>query len=121
MAETREVLNTHQQLTLAGGGVAITLAYNGVRDQSVYGWAIYRVDAKGKQIVTNPDAAWYEYGEKVFRGKGASFHERQRDALEAAKKWVAEQGWYDGEWKRNRMRDYVPAGVDKRFPIRRSN
>jgi predicted metalloprotease with PDZ domain len=46
--------------------------------------------------------------------------ERKRAALDAAKKWVAEQGWYDGKWARNRMHDYVPVHVNKQFPLRKN-
>lgn len=118
--EVKMAINTHQQLTLAGGGVAITLHYSGARREYVYGWAVYRVNGKGQQIITDPNVHWADYGKKVFRGEGINFHERQRNALEQAKKWVAEQGWYTGEWKRNRMRDYVPSEINKRFPLRQN-
>lgn len=114
-----EVINTHEQLVRSGGGVAITLHYSGARREYVYGWSVYRVNADGKQVVTDPNAHWSDYGKKVFRGEGSSFHGRQRNALESAKRWVAEQGWYEGEWKRNRMRDYVPKEADQRFPIKK--
>lgn len=118
-----EVVNTHDQLKRAGGGVAIMPSYLGARERFFYGWAVYRINERGKQIVTDPEAHWANYGQKVFRAmgqKGDTRAERSRNALAAAKKWVAEQGWYDGEWMRNRTRDYVPKEINKRFPIRRS-
>lgn len=117
----REIVNTHDQLVAAGGGVAIMPAYTGTRTQYFYGWAIYRVNEHGKQVVTDPKAHWSDYGKKVFSTlgqKGNTPAERSRNALAAAKAWVAEQGWYDGEWTRNRRRSYVPKEINKRFPIR---
>lgn len=117
----REIINTHDQLRAAGGGVAILPSYTGTRTQYFYGWAVYRLNAEGKQITTDPKAHWSDYGKKVFStlgAKGVSSAERSRNALAAAKQWIAEQGWYDGEWTRNRVRDYVPRDINKRFPIR---
>lgn len=113
----REIINTHDQLRAAGGGVAIVPASLPGRSPYQYGWAVYRVNAEGKGLVTDKDAAWYEYGKKVFsdlRSEGG-----RMGALAAAKAWVAEQGWYDGPWTRNRMRDYVPTEMNKQFPLRR--
>jgi len=115
----RDIVNTHDQLRAAGGGVAIVPTYTGTRTQYPYGWGIYRMGADGKQIVTDSKAHWADYGKKIFshnRHKGTPA-ECKRLSLEEAKRWVAEQGWYDGEWKRNRMRDYVPAEINKRFPL----
>lgn len=118
----REIINTYDQLRAAGGGVAILSSYTGTRTQYFYGWAVWRVGANGKQIVTDPKAHWSDYGKKVFSATGAAGAtpaERSRNALTQAKQWVAEQGWYDGEWTRNRMRDYVPREINKRFPLRK--
>jgi hypothetical protein len=116
-----EAVNTHDQLRSAGGGVAIMPSYVGTRTQSFCGWAIYRVNGNGQQVVTDAKAHWQDYGKKVFSTlmvKGTPA-ERSRTTLEMAKKWVAEQGWYDGEWARNRMRDYVPKEINKKFPLRK--
>jgi hypothetical protein len=114
-----EAVNTHDQLRKAGGGVAIVPTYTGTRTQWPYGWGIYRIDANGQHIVTDPKAHWSNYGKKVFSHSNhqGTPAERKRASLEQAKRWVAEQGWYDGEWKCNRMRDYVPAEINKRFPL----
>lgn len=117
----RGIINTHDQLRAAGGGVAITVAYGSGRDHYVSGWHVYRLGADGKQIPTDPGAPFYQHGCKWFGlllRKG-SFHERKRHAAAEAQAWVKEQGWYAGEWKRNAMGDFVPADTQKRFPIRR--
>lgn len=117
-----EAINTHDQLRKAGGGIAITVATGGIRQTYVNGWYVYRLGPDLRPIPTNPDAPWYDHGKKWFgnsSAEGKTFHERQRNALETAKRWVAEQGWYDGEWVGNRDRCYVPKDINKRFPIRR--
>lgn len=119
----REIINTYDQLRAAGGGVAIVPSYSGTRTKYFYGWGVMRVNGAGKQVITDTDAHWSDYGKKVFSAsfgtEGDTHAERSRNALIAAKKWIAEQGWYDGEWQRNRARDYVPKDINKRFPIRR--
>lgn len=118
----REIINTYDQLRAAGGGVAIIPNYTGTRTQYFHGWAIYRVNGQGKQVITDPDAHWSDYGKRVFSTlgqNGATPAERSRQALTAAKQWVAEQGLYNGEWQRNRARDYVPKEINQQFPIRR--
>lgn len=111
-----EVINTYDQLVRAGGGVAILPSYTGTRTQYFYGWAIWRIGPNGKTIVTDPKAHWQEKGKKVF-----SAGLDKMAALETAKTWIKEQGWYDGKWARNRMRDYVPKDVNKRFPLRKDS
>lgn len=108
------VINTWDQLVASGGGVAITKKYSSGRDPSFSGWGILRVDAKGKQIATVPKAPYYDLGQKVF----STFGTTRMEALAQAKAWVAKKFGYDGKWTRNRMGDYVPTDVHKRFPIR---
>lgn len=110
----REIINTFDQLRAAGGGVAISTAYLPGQSVHPYGWSVWRVNAKGKQVVTDPDAPWYAYGSRVF-----SFSGDKKAALEAAKAWAAEQFGEQGPWKRNRMHDYVPERIFKQFPIER--
>lgn len=113
------IINTHDQLKANGGGVAIVPTYTGVRTIHPYGWGIYRVGKDGKAIPTDPNAHWTEYGKKVFphnRHNGTPA-EQKRASLEAAKAWITEQGWHDGEWTRNQARDYVPKEVNDNFPI----
>ena len=122
MEPERSIINTHDQLRALGGGVAIVVSYGGGRDTHVDGWCVYRVDARGQRLVTDKDAAWYRNSLKWFpldSGLGLSFAERRTRAAEAAKAWVAKQGWYGGEWKRNAVGDYVPIEAQRRFPIKR--
>lgn len=114
-----EIINTHEQLFRAGGGVAICIFRGGARTDYVSGYTVYRVGADGREVKTDPGAPWYQYGRKWFAPGDGKFHERQRAAFEAAKKWVAGQGWYSGEWARNRSKAYVPVEINKRFPIRK--
>lgn len=117
----KEIINTHDQLVAAGGGVAIMPSYTGTRTQYPYGWAVYRLNASGQRVITDPEAHWSDYGKRVFSHSKHSGTpaEQKRASLETAKQWIAEQGWYEGEWVRNRMRDYVPKDINKQFPIRK--
>ena len=105
------ILNTHDQLTAAGGGVAIIPNYGGSRSTYQNGWAIYRVNAAGQQLITDRSAHWSDFGKKVFCGGD------KKELLEIAKQWVFTQGWYGGNWTRNRVRDYVPEEINKKFPL----
>jgi hypothetical protein len=118
----REVINTYHQLHAAGGGVALTAHYTGIRTMSFNGYGVYRVNTQGKQLVTDKDAHWQHYGMKIFSlssAAGDTKKERKANALEAAKRWVAEQGWYTGKWERNRVQDYVSKEINERFPLRK--
>ena len=116
----RSIINTHDQLVAAGGGVAITPSRTVGREPRVSGWAIYRVNAAGKQVVTDKDAAWYDQGCKVFLFFSAPARETARVwALEQAQQWVAKQYGETGPWKRNVMRAYVPERIAKAFPLPR--
>ena len=112
-------INTHEQLMAAGGGIAIMPVYHGVsraERTTSNGWSVYRI-VNGQQISTDPSAPWYCHGRKTF-----VFHSGKHskaDALAMAQRWVAEQGWYDGQWTRNRMGDYVPSDTNRRFPLPR--
>jgi hypothetical protein len=116
--------NTHDQLVLAGGGIAITPMHTPGRSSGFYGWGEYRVGVGGKQISTDPDGPWYTHGKKVF-GKmaapGETPQERTAAALQAAKDWVAEKYGEPGPWKRNRHRAYVPARINDAHPMRKGD
>lgn len=110
---SRGIINTHDQLVAAGGGVAITRATSGGRDSFFAGWHVYRI-VNGRAVKTDPDSAWYDGGMKSFV---AIERDRGKAALARAIAWVAAQGWYKGDWKRNRQQDYVPAPIQRDFPI----
>lgn len=119
MTRVREITNTHDQLIAAGGGVAIIKSYDPYTNR-IDGWRLYRLDANGKELHTGPYTLGYHHGRKWFLAdRRRPFHTRQQYAFECAARWVATQGWYGGAWKRNRMGDYVPADVQRRFPLRR--
>jgi hypothetical protein len=116
----RGIINTYDQMIASGCGVAIVVSWGGIRDRYVDGWLVLRRDKQGREVPTDPKAPWYHHGHKWFgmRSNG-SFAERRHEAFLRAAAWVAEQGWYSGEWKRNALGDFVPADVQKRFPIKR--
>ncbi len=91
------------------GDVFIQPAHLPGRTQSVTGWAVVRVGYK-----TNPNAAWYEYGNKVFSAFSGG---GRKAALEAAQKWAEERYGVRGPWKRNGHGDYLPDGFYR--PLRR--
>jgi hypothetical protein len=93
----------------------ISASYNVGRDTYFDGWIVLRVNADGKELATDKDAAWYHYKRKWFGSAGDN--DRGKAALAKAQAWVAGQGWCSGPWTRNRMHDYVPAAINKAFPI----
>lgn len=110
-----EVVNTHEQLKLTGGGVAITRATSPGRQTCFCGWHIYRINAEGQKIVTDRDAAWYDHHQKTFHANWAD----RLVVLEVAKAWVAEKYGITGTWVRNTSGDYVLQDINKRFPLRK--
>ena len=110
----RDIINTHDQLTRAGGGVAIMYRARG--KLIVPGWIILRVDALGQSVVTDERAHWTEYGRKVFLVVDRN---SIREKLAEAQTWVAENCGERGPWKRNRAGNYVPKRIDDAFPIRK--
>jgi len=127
----REAVNTHDQLKLAGGGVAILRSTGGIRESYEDGWVVLRVNEHGQSVVTDPNAHFTKYGRKHFSnsylggfsnsytGERLSHAASMARAFEEARQWVAAQGWYDGPWVGNRMRDKVPADINRRFPLRK--
>lgn len=117
MAAVKEVCNTWEQLVNAGGGVAITKAYNVGRGEYRTGWNVLRINSEGQERITDPEAAWYHHGQKHF----SSFDCSLAEALDKAKRWVNENIVPVETWARNRHGDYVPAEVNKQFPIRKES
>lgn len=107
-------INTHDQLAAAGGGIAICPAYSGARRDYRNGWCVYHVNAVGQQVVTDKNAHFTDYGRKRFGEFGTS----RAEALEEAKRWVAETYGERGPWVRNRLGDYLPERIHKAHPLR---
>jgi hypothetical protein len=111
----KEVINTHDQLVAAGGGIAITTCYTPGRRRRKCGYAIYRLNEKGQKMITDPDAAWYDNKMKTFNWAG----NEKANVLAEAQAWVASVFSYTGQWVRNRHGDYVLKEINKRFPLRK--
>lgn len=117
-ATPRRLINTHDQLKAAHAAgrdqrscVAIGYAVNGGRSVLPAWWKVW-----SPFFETNPDSAWYEYGGKTFTmGTGETHKERKAAALKTAQEWAVQFGVI--EWAKNRAGNYVPAEVQKRFPL----
>jgi len=107
---TRAIVNTYDQL-VAGLPCVGILERKGPLSKRATQWAVY--DPTRKTDPT-PGGPWYDNGCKTF-----SFFllGGRRAALVAAKAWAAEK-YGVTRWKRNALRDYVPADVFARFPLR---
>ena len=107
------VINTWDQLVAAGGGVAVS--YRAAHDRACVParWVVFRVDANGHGVKTDPGAHWTDNGCKTF-----SCHSREtkKMAEAAALAWATEHYGVTA-WDKNRMRDWVPADIEARFPI----
>jgi hypothetical protein len=110
---TERVINTHDQLVRSGGGIAIVPAMMPGRRPHQNGWGVYRVNADGKQLITDKKAAWYDHCRKTFSEFGCS----REDALKEAQEWVKATYGEEGPWVRNRQKDWVPERVNSAFPI----
>lgn len=111
---TRPLVNTHDQLVAAGGGIAILYRARGSRPSSVPGWLVLRVDARGVEVATDSRAHFSSYGKKLFIA-GAS--DTRQAALQKALDWVQQTYGEAGPWVMNAVRDYVPERIQKQFPI----
>jgi hypothetical protein len=120
----REIINTYEQLVAAVGSgfdkrKAVSISYpapdrSNSRDVSVSKWSVFSPFFK-----TDPEAAWYDYGCKIFslRFGGDTHHERKQAALKAAMERAVQYGVT--EWAKNRRGDYVAKDINDNFPIRK--
>lgn len=110
------IVNTYSQLVCSGGGIAIL--WRGKFSVIGSQWSIYRINAKGCEIPTDPNTEWFNNGRKTFH----VFTKTKKEHLEDAIKWVVENfpEYRDTPWVRNRLGDYVPKEINKKFPIRRN-
>lgn len=123
---TPRVINTYDQVLHAPEGVpkiAIIASHGPGGDYRATGFAVHRWTDAGVQVKTAESGApWYYHGRKTFLfglDRSISHHERRRLTLAAAQKWIADQGWYAGEWARNGFGDYVPEAANRANPIKR--
>jgi hypothetical protein len=112
------LINTHDQLKAAVAAGIIPKRHALAITASTMAASAYRhgVVVYSPLFKTDTQAAWYHHGCKWFHGEGRARAE-QEQARSLAIAWVAETYGYRGEWVGNRMRDKVPAIVQKRFPI----
>jgi hypothetical protein len=115
MTTPPRLINTYDQLRAAGGGTAISYHGYGNPGSPSRGWHVWRVANNGSLLQTDPKAAWYDHGHKVFRIADST----RKEAFEEAKRWVAKTFGEHGPWVRNAMRDYVPERIAKAYPLPR--
>lgn len=130
----RDVINTHDQLIrwkeagMHKRPVAI-MVYHASFGRSNHrdGWCVYSPWAKTSDTVE----PWYHHGDKHFNRflvKAADLPDaltrrqigpaRDKAALVLAMQW-ADHKYGPFDWVRNRMGDYVPAELNKAFPLPR--
>lgn len=114
------IFNTWDQLKAYGGDrIAIYYQPQGdSRSVRVPGWYVSRL-LNGKEVATDPKAAWYDYGRKFFMcpiGMGA--REGKPIALKQAIAWAAKTyRLQEFEFVRNRQGSYVERQVNEKYPI----
>lgn len=119
----RKIVNTHDQLVAAGGGVAIVIA--SMETDPAHAWAVMRWEPGKGDMPTDEKAPWYQHKHRWFHfghyaddrihGRGAG----RRLALQAAQGWVLRTYGEAGPWKRNALYDYVPTRINDKYPIDR--
>lgn len=115
-ASERALVNTWNQL-VAFGGDRIAILYHGwggSRSMQCPEWIVMRI-RNGKEIVTDPKAAWYNRGKKVFHVHGPVREGKPRVYAEALA-WVIKH-YGQREFVRNRWGDMVEREVNERFPL----
>lgn len=114
-----QIINTWDQLKAYGGDrLAITYSTAEARSCRSAHFSILRL-RDGKQMVTDPKAAWYEYECKTFL-LDYPLRAGKPKALAEAVAWIKKKyGSKRGPFVRNRMHDYVEKCVNDKFPIRK--
>lgn len=106
----RHIISTWDQLMAAKAAglmaVAITQEYTWAIGSPVYGSKIFDLDGF-RVILCNSEEP------------NRNHRDRQAACEERAKRWASKSHGV-GEWKRNALRDWVPAEIQKRWPIRRA-
>lgn len=112
-------INTWDQIRKAGGGIMICYHSRNSRSCMSAKWNVIRINSNGKEIPTDPQSAWYNYGRKTFIVSGGNADKKA--ALQEAIEWVAKTYGEHGPWVRNRLGDCLPKRIHKQFPLRRSD
>ena len=111
------IVNSWDQCVRAGGD-RIGISYYAARSRSVMPahWRVWRL-VDGKEVKTDPKAAWYDNGCKTFLLRlGTTHKERKAHALRDAVEWVKDR-YGERDFVKNRLGDYVEREVNERFPI----
>lgn len=74
----------------------------------------------GRQVKTDPKAAWYDHGCKTFYVGHSKINKNKPKVLEEAKLWVADNLGGPRLFIRNRLGDYVETFVNRKYPIRKT-
>ena len=115
----KELHNTHQQLQAAKeagmSGPFVAIFYVSDTGRGGIG-TLWVVDRPGYRI--DPDAHWALHGKKGFwvEGSGETFAQRKAQTLAAAQAW-ANSRYGEVEWAKNRDGEYLPAHINKAFPL----
>jgi hypothetical protein len=114
----RGIVNTWDQV-MAAGGTGVVISYRPYQHRAPGSgpkWRVWRL-VEGEVVVTDPKAAWYNYGQMTFpchyplaTGKKA--------ALVEAIAW-AEATYGKQDFVRNRMGDYLPRAINAAHPLRK--
>lgn len=108
------IVNSYDQCKAAGGDRIFITYYK--REKVFLGrWVVIRI-MNGKEVKTDPKAAWYDYHHMTFIVGGRY---EKKEQLAAAIAWVAEK-YGPREFVRNRMGDYVERDVNEQFPLRKN-
>ena len=117
---SRQIINTWDQLMAAiadrisATPVAIGSAVLPYDDKQS-GWYVW-----SPVKPTDPTSAWYHCGCKYFSifAHASTRSQRKAAALVEAMKW-ADDNYGPFEWAKNKMGDYIPADINKAFPLRK--
>ena len=123
MVRVMTIINTYDQCTAAGGDRIAICYYGSTHGRGSRGAHFQVIRYKdGQDIVTNPDAAFYDYGHKTFhvnelgKNRAANFWARKQQTLAEAVAWVKEK-YGKADFVRNRSGDFVEREVNEKFPI----
>lgn len=114
------IINSYDQCC-AAGGLRIVISYYPAEPRARRSWAKFSVSAfqDGREIATDPQAAWYDYKRMTF-SPDYPLREGKPKALAQAIKW-ANKKYGERQFVKNRMGDWVEKEVNEKFPLRKRN